>query len=98
LAFFFVSDLHEDEGNLAYAASNGSIGLIKIRQKLEQKDISYFTPRHDIEVDMEHASHLLYESENNVGVTSLTWVRIPGRSVRFCLIVVLYTYISHSLF
>jgi hypothetical protein len=98
LAFLFVSDLLEDEGNLAYAASDGSIGLIKIKQKLVQRNNSYFTPRHDIEVDMEHVSHLVYESENNAGVTSLTWVRIPGRSVRLRLIVVLYTYICRSPF
>ncbi len=98
LVFFCFSDLHEDEGNLAYAASDGSIGLIKIGQKIEQRNISSFTPRYDIEVDVEHVSHLVYESENNVGVTSLTWVRIPGRSVRLRLVVVLYTYVPHSPF
>ena len=74
------SDTNEGEGTLAYGASDGSVGLIKVSQRLKQSDVLAFTPQFDIEVAMESTPRLVYQADGNA-CTMLTWVPIPGRSV-----------------
>jgi general transcription factor 3C protein 4 len=72
--------MNEDEGTLAYGASDGSVGLIKISQRLKQSNARSSTPQYDIEVAMEISPRLVYEADGKAGV-ALKWVPIAGRSV-----------------
>jgi len=72
--------MKEDEGTLAYGASDGSVGLIKVSQKLKQSDVRSFTPQFDIEESMERTPRLIYQADGNAGIV-FNWVPIPGRSV-----------------
>lgn len=70
------------EGYLAYGVSDGSVGLVKITQVLQENTASFsFSTRYDIQVELEHGSSLVYGPESKSGITALRWIHVPGRSV-----------------
>ncbi|PPQ88838.1 hypothetical protein CVT25_010267, partial [Psilocybe cyanescens] len=69
------------EGYLAYGVSDGSVGLVKITQILQENTASLpFSTQYDIQVTLEHGSSLIYGPESKSGITALRWVHAPGRS------------------
>jgi hypothetical protein len=74
------SDMNEGEGILAYGASDGSVGLITVSQRLKQSDLRSFTPKYDIEVTIERDPRLVYQADGNA-VSFFKWVPVHGRSV-----------------
>ncbi|KAJ3511250.1 hypothetical protein NLJ89_g4210 [Agrocybe chaxingu] len=69
------------EGQLAYGTSDGTVGLVKITQKLRLVDDRFsFVPRYTIETTFEQEDELVYGPQGNKGMTSMRWVLVPGRS------------------
>jgi len=78
------------EGYLAYGTSHGSVGLVKITQKLEEKVEFSFSPQYTVQTTYDIASSLIYGSERKSGITAMRWIQIPGRSVSFYPIIIIY--------
>ncbi|KAH9476063.1 Putative transcription factor tau subunit sfc9 [Psilocybe cubensis] len=69
------------EGYLAYGISDGSVGLVKISQILQENTTTFsFSKSYDIQVKLEHESSLIYGPESRTGITALHWIHVPGRS------------------
>ncbi|KAF8884432.1 putative zinc-finger of transcription factor IIIC complex-domain-containing protein, partial [Gymnopilus junonius] len=70
------------EGYVAYGVSDGSIGLVKVTQNLQEDEGGFvFTPSYKIAVTLEHLSDLVIDqSQCSVAITSMQWVHAPGRS------------------
>jgi len=89
--------MNEDDGTFAYGASDGSVGLITISQRLKQSDVRYFTPQFGIEEEMESTSRLIYQADGSAGIV-LKWVPIPGRSVGHWILLIFYITYLYSLY
>ncbi|PPQ96911.1 hypothetical protein CVT26_005897 [Gymnopilus dilepis] len=69
-------------GYLAYGVSDGSIGLVRITQTLqEDRDGFLFTPSYDIVITFERGPDLVQEeSQCSFAINSLRWIHVPGRN------------------
>ncbi|KDR79253.1 hypothetical protein GALMADRAFT_93153 [Galerina marginata CBS 339.88] len=74
----------ECEGYLAFSVSDGSVGLVKVKQTLREESNEAlgfaFTPGYEVEVELEHCPSVVSSPESRAAVTAMRWVLIPGRS------------------
>ncbi|EDR10144.1 uncharacterized protein LACBIDRAFT_318182 [Laccaria bicolor S238N-H82] len=68
------------EGYIAYGSADGSVGLIKITQVLQETDGEFhFAQNFVLEVTVERGPELLF-GPDKTGITALIWVDIVGRA------------------
>ncbi|KAF5383669.1 hypothetical protein D9615_003787 [Tricholomella constricta] len=67
------------EAHLSYAASDGTIGIFKITQSLED---SPNPEKVHPELRLAFGANVRVHEPNNAGVTGLSWVEIPNKGVR----------------
>lgn len=72
--------VHSGEAHLAFGTSDGSIGLVKILQFLKVTSVSTFGPDYTLDILYELQAQKTFEADKR-GITALTWIEIPGRSV-----------------
>ncbi|KAF9527262.1 transcription factor IIIC subunit delta N-term-domain-containing protein [Crepidotus variabilis] len=75
-----LEEAHRYCGHIAYAASDGSVGLIKINQTVEPQARYQLVPTFKIDVSMISAPRFVNVPGESVGITSLQWVHCVGRS------------------
>jgi len=75
LPIHLIHVVDELEGHLAYATSDGAIGLVKVTQVLcEVEEEAAFTPRYQIELHVEHVEEDVFRAASPTGVTALKWI------------------------
>jgi general transcription factor 3C protein 4 len=69
------------EGYIAHGSADGSVGLIKITQVLQEADGEFhFAQNFRLEVTVERGPELIF-GPDKTGITALRWVDIVGRGV-----------------
>ncbi|KAF8154505.1 transcription factor IIIC subunit delta N-term-domain-containing protein [Crassisporium funariophilum] len=71
----------ECKGYLAYGTSDGTVGLVKISQALQEDTENFsFVQQYDIKMDLEHVSGMVHAPRTSMGNTALRWVNVPDRN------------------